>query len=252
MLKNGEHPLSTTGSPSKIKSHLERKSTRKSTRARFPQISEDGLNIGVWTKDEHKKIIEALRKFGNDWQIIQEFVGTRSSIQVRSHCQKYFKAMKNKEYKELKKTNMLGKRLFIVTREYRNVSHVAQKHPYELLIDVPFKPTKAKSKDQKIEDKSETLVEVNQAPSEGNLNMQSPPEVVMITPTLQPRIAESEMKEQPASIDFDDHVPFLPDITLPEVQLVSPIDNMGLVDQPSEDVEEPPNRVFLSSVIYDE
>ena len=41
---------------------------------------------GRWTAEEHQRFIEALRKFGKDWYRVEEYIGTRSSAQIRSHA----------------------------------------------------------------------------------------------------------------------------------------------------------------------
>ena len=55
---------------------------------------EDEINEGRWDPEEHKRFIEAINKFGNEWKEVQKYVGTRSSNQVRSHAQKFFLKLK--------------------------------------------------------------------------------------------------------------------------------------------------------------
>eukprot|EP00340_Litonotus_pictus_P006841 CAMPEP_0170513758 /NCGR_PEP_ID=MMETSP0209-20121228/306_1 /TAXON_ID=665100 ORGANISM="Litonotus pictus, Strain P1" /NCGR_SAMPLE_ID=MMETSP0209 /ASSEMBLY_ACC=CAM_ASM_000301 /LENGTH=410 /DNA_ID=CAMNT_0010797569 /DNA_START=1 /DNA_END=1233 /DNA_ORIENTATION=+ len=53
------------------------------------------FNIGRWTEDEHRRFIEAILKYGNDWKNVQKHIRTRSSTQSRSHSQKFFLKIKN-------------------------------------------------------------------------------------------------------------------------------------------------------------
>lgn len=80
-----QSPITTQKIPSP---HLKKK--------RF--IDDDtGITIGRWTREEHKKFIEAIIKFGNNWKEVQEYVNTRTSTQARSHAQKFFEKIKKND-----------------------------------------------------------------------------------------------------------------------------------------------------------
>lgn len=52
--------------------------------------SSPSYNQGRWTCYEHFKFLEALKKYGKEWQKVQQHVSTRTSTQARSHAQKFF------------------------------------------------------------------------------------------------------------------------------------------------------------------
>ena len=53
------------------------------------RIESDSSINGRWTREEHRRFIDAIITYGNDWKKIQNYVYSRSSTQARSHAQKF-------------------------------------------------------------------------------------------------------------------------------------------------------------------
>lgn len=64
-------------------------SIRKSSSMSFMKDQGNG-GQGRWTDEEHQRFIDAIKKYGKDWVKVQQYIGTRSTAQTRSHAQKYF------------------------------------------------------------------------------------------------------------------------------------------------------------------
>jgi SHAQKYF class myb-like DNA-binding protein len=76
---------------------------------------------GRWSTEEHDTLMKALDIYGNNWSELEKCVKTRSSHQIRSHLQKHFLKQRKMKIMELSKVGLLHSKLFVVTREYRNI-----------------------------------------------------------------------------------------------------------------------------------
>jgi len=54
---------------------------------------ETGENTGRWSDEEHTRFLHGLELFGRKYTKIAGHVGTRTTVQVRSHAHKYFKKL---------------------------------------------------------------------------------------------------------------------------------------------------------------
>lgn len=81
-------------------------------------------------------------------------MGTRSCAQIRSHCQKYFRRLRNKTFQELKRANQLQGKVFIITKEYFNYSGCSNQASEDEFLRAPmhvplYEPGSTKTEEQK-------------------------------------------------------------------------------------------------------
>ena len=112
----------------------------------------DSQKEGRWTLKEHIQLLQALDKFGVNWKQISDIIPSRTSNQIRSHSQKFYKKLKKCKDAELgidftsKNINNLNDMIAhikLVNKEY-NVINV-----FLYLSEKCFPNRKYKKKDKK-------------------------------------------------------------------------------------------------------
>ena len=109
---------------------------RKPNPAESNEKSEQCVHTGNWTEEEHNRFLIAIKKYGNSWKRIEAYVATRSRIQIRSHCQKYFDNLRLKAIAKAKSKR--ESKMFVVYQTYRNTTYDFKKSgkiDYELDIE---------------------------------------------------------------------------------------------------------------------
>lgn len=54
------------------------------------RLLQNKFSEGRWDKKEHLLFLDGILKYGNQWKEIEGLIGNRTSIQIRSHSQKFF------------------------------------------------------------------------------------------------------------------------------------------------------------------
>ena len=89
------------------------------------------FNSGRWSDDEHKRFLEGILTYGNEWKKIQNIIKTRSSTQARSHAQKFFLKIK----KDLKLSNNKNKNFKINNNTNEINDNFSIKYFFDILND---------------------------------------------------------------------------------------------------------------------
>ena len=61
----------------------------------FENLINKNINEGRWSSDEHIRFLRAYINFGKKYKLSQKYIGSRNSMQIRSHAQKFFLKLKN-------------------------------------------------------------------------------------------------------------------------------------------------------------
>jgi SHAQKYF class myb-like DNA-binding protein len=61
-------------------------------------------NTGHWSDEEHKLFLEGYELFGKHWSKISKYVKSRTTLQCRSHGQKYLNKLKSNKPSRNEKT----------------------------------------------------------------------------------------------------------------------------------------------------
>ena len=57
-------------------------------------VENEDTNEGRWSKEEHEKFLDGIVQYGTNWRKVKSLINSRTSIQVRSHAQKFFRKLK--------------------------------------------------------------------------------------------------------------------------------------------------------------
>ncbi|CAD8206563.1 unnamed protein product [Paramecium pentaurelia] len=101
--------------------------------------SESEAVQGRWIKEEHQKFVEALSIHGKNWKKVEEYVGTRSGAQIRSHAQKFFNRLEkefNQQFNGLKSSEI--KEIFENKKfhQFSEEEQIQRKQKNNSIIDV--------------------------------------------------------------------------------------------------------------------
>ena len=85
------------------------------------------FNMGRWTKEEHNKFLKGMIEYGNNWKMVEKLIKTRSSIQARSHAQKYFVKVKNR----IKRQNKVFSAKNLINYVFNNIRNFKGGRPLD-------------------------------------------------------------------------------------------------------------------------
>eukprot|EP00826_Nyctotherus_ovalis_P018175 TRINITY_DN1541_c0_g1_i6.p1 TRINITY_DN1541_c0_g1~~TRINITY_DN1541_c0_g1_i6.p1 ORF type:complete len:353 (+),score=93.35 TRINITY_DN1541_c0_g1_i6:416-1474(+) len=87
-------------------------------------------------------LLLAIELYGKKWKKVEEFVGTRTGVQIRSHAQKYFNKLnklQNEQKKERKLSNLNNSKMEVVS-ENDLKGHALEEHKGKQMEDTKIKP----------------------------------------------------------------------------------------------------------------
>eukprot|EP00826_Nyctotherus_ovalis_P059676 TRINITY_DN8320_c0_g1_i1.p1 TRINITY_DN8320_c0_g1~~TRINITY_DN8320_c0_g1_i1.p1 ORF type:complete len:172 (+),score=16.50 TRINITY_DN8320_c0_g1_i1:208-723(+) len=107
-----------------VRKTIKKHKLKKSHKIDRVKLEDNGMKFGRWDIEEHKRFLEAMKLHGNCWRLVKQHVRTRTEDQIRSHAQKYYESMVNKEIRRIKESTKGELPLFAVIREYHYTNGV--------------------------------------------------------------------------------------------------------------------------------
>ncbi|KAF1890183.1 hypothetical protein Lal_00025516 [Lupinus albus] len=87
-----------------------------------------------WTDEEHNRFLQALKLYGRAWHRIEEHIGTKTAVQIRSHAQKFFTKL---EKEALVKGLPIGQALDIDIPPPRPKRKPSNPYPWKTNVGAP-------------------------------------------------------------------------------------------------------------------
>lgn len=146
------------------------KVTKKTRQNRHKEVKAE--RYGRWTDEEHERLMDALDLYGNAWSLVEKYLGTRTRSQIRSHVQKYFLRVRKNLISEMAEKGELKRKVFVITREYRNNTRAIMEAYNKTKKTTPHLPKAIKKKPSQIE--TVTVVKTEVEPQLGPNEFLSP------------------------------------------------------------------------------
>ena len=115
-------------------------------------------SAGRWKCDEHKRFIDAIIRYGNNWRQVQKYVGTRSSTQTRSHAQKFFEKLKRSQLFKRENYDFSKNSLKILHDIMKNLPHKEYEITLKALLSLSYdKNTNSENEKEGLQNNSNDL-----------------------------------------------------------------------------------------------
>lgn len=114
---------------------VENVASKKLVSGKMEDKKKSQFRVGRWDDEEHKVFLQGLQEHGKNWKKIAELIKTRSSVQTRTHAQKYFLknakqfAEANTKTMDLKKQNKTQKKKLDSVTESKRPNKKAKTEP---------------------------------------------------------------------------------------------------------------------------
>ena len=142
--------------------NLKHKSNHLSNKINNNTFNNKNYSAGRWKSDEHKRFIDAIIRYGNNWRQVQKYVGTRSSTQTRSHAQKFFE--------KLKRSQLFKREKYDFSKNSLKILHDIMKNLPDKEYEITLKALQSLSYDKSTNVENENVLQNNITDSNINAN----------------------------------------------------------------------------------